>query len=125
MGHDGELQDYRTGKRFNGCTNTLAGQNTLPGYVESGRVSGINGMHVMRTQKPSPYSVLLDVCAYAFLIKSSHMPLSSSFTDSKVKWFFSQYRGMLSSADAGASQSTLSIWPLPSFSRAFLVNRSG
>jgi hypothetical protein len=28
------------------------------------------------------------------------MPLSSSFTDSKVKWFFSQYRGMLSSADA-------------------------
>jgi len=58
MGHDGELQDYRTGKRPNGRTNTLAGQNTLPGYVESCRVSGINGMHVMRNQARTRCSLM-------------------------------------------------------------------
>ncbi len=49
---------------------------------------------------------------YDFLMYISHMPLSSIFTVSMARLFFSQNRGMLSSADAGASQSTLIVWPL-------------
>ncbi len=47
---------------------------------------GNNGIHVHETGNRSP----LLIADYAFLIKSSHIPLSSIFTDSNPNLFFSQ-----------------------------------